>query len=65
MKIHKTATQRTPELSPSALTAQKSTGKVTESSHPMVQLKAVPANGHIVQERGRKVYSILKGESNE
>ena len=65
MKIHKTATQRTPELSPSALTAQKSTGKVTEPGHPIVQLKAVPTNGHTAQERGKKVYSTLKGENDE
>jgi hypothetical protein len=65
MKPNNTATHRTPEANSAASTAFKSTDRATESSHPMVQLKAVPANGHIVQERGRKVYSILKGESNE
>ncbi len=45
MKPNNTVTHRTPELNPIVRTAIKSADKSTDSSPPMVKLKAVPASG--------------------
>ena len=45
MKLHKTATHRTPEANSAASITRPSTDEATEPNHSVVQLMPVPANG--------------------